>query len=130
MPRPFNLSSILAPVGNIVAKLKARRDQLLAEADMIGAQIERFGGSVKAKVAKVGKRAKGKRVRRSREDLEKQAVKVVAFIKAAGAEGTTGKEIKAEFGPLLPSPKQWLKSYAPDQKVKVTGAKTKTRYSA
>src|SRR5690348_2312634 len=83
------------------------------------------GGRAPAKAARASKRAGRKR--RSRADLETQAAEVVKFIAGKGKEGVTGKEIKAQFGGLLPSVNAWLRNYS-KVKVRTTGAKSAMRY--
>jgi len=140
MPRPFNLKSILKPVQKIVRRLKDRRDYLMAEVDEIDTHLTALGSKrgrrAKARVKgdgsgiePTGTKRKGKRTRRSREELVQTAGEVVELIKGAGKEGATAKQIKAKFGNLLPSVNAWLKLYSP-VKVKTTGAKSKMRYFA
>lgn len=133
MAKRFNLKRILAPVGDIVRKLKSRRDELMGEVDLIDSQLARFGGGVagngrkKQSTAAAPKRRGRKR--RSRQDLEMIAQEVVQFIGGKGKEGVSGKEIKAQFGDLLPSVNAWLKNYS-TAKVKTTGAKSRMLYHA
>ncbi|HEX3357753.1 MAG TPA: hypothetical protein VHS31_12350 [Tepidisphaeraceae bacterium] len=74
--------------------------------------------------AKAGK--KKKRIRRSLDDIKKDAKEVIAIIKSKGSQGAAARDFK-KFK-IIGSPKQWLKTYAPDAKIKVVGDKQKTRY--
>ena len=138
MARSFDLKKVLAPVDDVVRRLKTRRDELLAEARLIDDQISRFSGAKGSNgrsaqtFSNETERAKprGSRKRRSRADLEAQAKDVVAFIADKGKDGVTGREIKAKFGDLLPSVNAWLKSYARGAKVKTTGARASMKYHA
>jgi hypothetical protein len=135
MPKAFNLKKVLAPVSDIVRKLKNRRDVLMAEVDLIDNQLARFGGKGgrgrKATVSEGGSDEPKRKVRRrrSREQLVAMASDIVKFIGSKGKEGATAKEVKSQFGNLLPSVNAWLKLYS-TAKVKTTGSKSKMRYFA
>jgi hypothetical protein len=126
------IEDILAPLAQVVERLSARRERVRAELEALNEQIERFGGGQRSNGRKVEpatptKRV-GKRIRRSREQVEAQAAEVVNFIKAAGKSGISGKEIKKQFGNLLPSVNAFLKSFAKGAKIKTTGQKSTMRY--
>jgi len=133
MARAFDLKKILAPVGGIISKLEKRRQYLAAELQVVEDQISRLSGRTSRKRTPSADNANGtpgtrrKRVRRSREDLEAMAQKIIDFIGSKGKAGASGGEIKAEFGNLLPSVNAWLKLYS-KTKFKTTGSKSKTRY--
>lgn len=130
MAKAFDLKSVLAPVDDIIRRLRVRRDQLVAEVDVIDRELARLGGGTRGATGKVARGAKrAGRKRRSRSDLEARAAEVVQFISDKGKEGATGKEIKAQFGALLPSVNAWLKNYS-KAKVRTTGAKAAMRYYA
>jgi hypothetical protein len=129
MAKQFNLARILAPVGNIVRRLKKRRHILMAEVELLDRKISRFGGGRQQRDKVVGAVRKGKRKRRSRVQLDEMAAGIIAFIKGKGKAGARGKEIKAKFGNLLPSVNAWLKTYS-KLKVKTTGEKSTMRYFA
>lgn len=132
MAKRFNLKKILAPVDDVVRKLKHRRDVLMVEVNLLQAELDRLGGSRR----KPGPKAEGAsqpgrklRKRRSRDQLEAIAAEIVEFISGKGKEGASGNEIKSKFGDLLPSVNAWLKNYS-TAKVKTTGSKSKMRYFA
>jgi len=132
MAKKFNLKKILAPVGDIVRKLKNRRGELMSEVEIIDRELSRFGGSRRGRrpnQAPATAKRRGKRKRRSREELDALAEEIFKFIGSKGKGGVTGKEIQAQFGPMVPSVNAWLKLYSP-AKVKTTGAKSKMRYYA
>jgi hypothetical protein len=137
MARTFDLKKVMAPVGDIVRKLNARRASLLEEVAMLDRELERLGGGGRRRgrpsAAEAGTGAatssepRRKRRRRKREDLESMAQDIVKFIGSRGKEGATAKEIKSQFGNLLPSVNAWLKNYS-KAKVRTTGAKATMRY--
>lgn len=141
MARQFNLKKILSPVQDIVRKLKDRRDYLMTEVDEINTHLMALGGKGRRRTAKTegesdagngmptGTKRKGKRTRRSRDELVEQAGKVVEFIKSRGKDGAAAKEIQAKFGSMAPSVNAWLKLYSP-VKVKTVGQKSLMRYFA
>jgi hypothetical protein len=132
MAKRFDLKKVLAPVGDVVRKLKNRRDVLMAEVEELNDQIARFEGrrgKRGPKPADAGQPAPKTRKRRSRDQLEAMAADIVAFIASKGKEGASGNEIKSQFGDLLPSVNAWLKNYS-KAKVKTTGNKSKMKYFA
>jgi hypothetical protein len=133
MARTFDLKKVLAPVGDIVRKLKKRRDHLMSEVELIEGELTRLGGGRKGrrKITEeaIPQRRTGKRKRRSREELTAMAQQIVDFIKGKGKEGAAAKDLQRQFGPLLPSVNAWLKLYSPG-KVKTSGVKSKMRYFA
>jgi hypothetical protein len=141
MAKQFNLKRVMQPAKDIVRKLKDRRSYLMEEVTMIEGHLAAIGGKI-AKRAKsmvsgngtestetTGTKRKGKRTRRSREELVTMAGEVVALIKSKGKEGASAADVKSQFGNLLPSVNAWLKLYSPT-KVKTTGSKSKMRYFA
>jgi hypothetical protein len=134
MAKQFNLKRVLAPVSDIVRKLKDRRDVLMAEVNLINDEINRLGGNARGRrgpkpAGSADEPKRRVRRRRSREQLETMAADVVKFINGKGKEGASATEIKSEFGDLLPSVNAWLKNYS-TAKVKTTGNKSKMRYFA
>jgi hypothetical protein len=134
MAKQFDLKRVLAPVSDIVRKLKHRRDVLMAEVNLINDEITRLGGNGRGRrgpkpAAGADEPRRRVRRRRSREQLEAMATNVVKFINGKGKEGASATEIKSQFGDLLPSVNAWLKNYS-TAKVKTTGNKSKMRYFA
>ena len=84
-------------------------------------QVKQWLGGAPAKAGR-----KKKRIRRSLDDIKKDAKEVIAIIKSKGSEGAAARDFK-KFK-IIGSPKTWLKSYAPEAKIKVVGQKQKTRY--
>lgn len=136
MAKQFDLKRVLAPVSDIIKKLKARRDFLNAEVELINDEINRLGGNGRGRRGPKASAAtapsgepRRKRRRRSRDQLEAMAADIVKFINGKGKEGASATEIKSEFGDLLPSVNAWLKNYS-TAKVRTTGNKSKMRYFA
>ena len=82
--------------------------------------------SAEQPAAKNGKAKR--RVRRTTEELNEMASNIIAFIKRAGTEGVKGSAIKAEFGPILPSIKEFLKLYGGGKAIKSKGQKATMAY--
>jgi hypothetical protein len=130
MARTFDLNKILAPVADIVRRLNDRRDGLMAEVELIDNELSRFEGrrsGAKTVHDPAATKRRGKRTRRSREELNVIAQNVISFIRGKGKDGAAAKELQAQFGPLVPSVNAWLKNYSP-VKVKTTGSKAQMRY--
>jgi hypothetical protein len=68
-----------------------------------------------------------RRVRRDAGQLKGMADSIVAFIKKGGAEGVKGAAIRAEFGPVLPSIKEFVKQHT-GKAVKTKGQKAAMTY--
>jgi hypothetical protein len=142
MAKPFgHISRILAPLSEIIEKLKERRalleDQkrsVEAEIELIEGELARLNGghgrAKKGERAEPDKRGRGKRVRRTRDQVEAHAGQIVDYIRSKGKEGVSGREIKAKFGAVLPTVQAYLKQYAPDAKIKTEGKKAAMRYLA
>jgi hypothetical protein len=75
--------------------------------------------------AKTGRR--GKRVRRSRGDVEKHAHDILNFIKSS-KNGVTGGQIKAKFGKVIGTIKNYVKQYT-GVDLQAAGPKTSMRYT-
>lgn len=132
MARTFDLQAILAPVADIIDRLKNRREALIADVELIDGELARLDGHGKAAKqppAAAGPKRRGKRSRRSREELNVIAQNVISFIRGKGKEGAAAKELQAQFGPLVPSVNAWLKNYSP-VKVTTSGSKAQMRYFA
>ena len=137
--RSGDLSSILAPLADIVNRLKVRRNELAEDLSLVDAELARFDGSGNGRASRKSAtrvssngagsvRRKRKRIRRSREQIEAVARDIVKFIQDGGKDGRGGRDIKAKFGAILPSTKAFLKEYAPNAKLKTTGLKATMRY--
>jgi hypothetical protein len=99
MAKPFgDISRILAPLSEIIDKLKERRalpeDQkrsVEAEIELIEGELARLNGghgrAKKGERAEPGKRGRGKRVRRTRDQVEAHAGQIVEFIREQGQGG-------------------------------------------
>jgi len=59
-----------------------------------------------------GEEEEGKRIRRSKEELEQTAKGIVDFIATKGPEGASGAEIKARFSGITSSIKDFVLKYA------------------
>jgi hypothetical protein len=132
MARTFDLQAILAPVADIIDRLKNRREALIAEVELINGELARLDGHgnvAKQPTEVIGPKRQGKRTRRSRDELTAIAENVISFIRGKGKNGAAAKELQAQFGPLVPSVNAWLKNYSP-VKVKTTGSKAQMRYFA
>src|SRR5258706_13088393 len=107
MARQFNLNRVLEPVKDIVRKLTDHRSRLMEDVAIIDDQLSRLGGGKRRGrkasangdgigIEPAGTKRKGKRTRRSREELATMAGDVVALIKGAGKEGARAKQLKAK----------------------------------
>ncbi len=124
-----------------IGRLQQQRDQLdsqIAELQqLLGSGSEGSNGvgrtvGRKAKPAATSKKRgrKGKRIRRSPEQLQAIAAKVAGFIKSKGSEGASGKEIRKQFAdeklPAVLPP--FLEQFG-GVKVRQTGERASSRYS-
>ncbi|MDB5322218.1 MAG: hypothetical protein JWN40_3849 [Phycisphaerales bacterium] len=129
--KQFDLTTLLDPT-DIIRRLQKRRDELMSEVDLIDGEIVRFGGGIVGrkppKGTKIGKPKGKRRVKRTADQLIAHAQQIVEFIKAAGKEGVSGKDINAKFDGVNPSAKQFLKTHAPDTKIKTSGKRAAMRY--
>lgn len=86
------------------------------------------GRSTESGSATAGKVGKSKRrIRRNAQQLKEQANAILSFIKKGGPEGVKGSAIRAEFGTILPSIKEFVKLYS-GQTVKTKGQKAGMTY--
>jgi hypothetical protein len=142
-----------------VATLQAEIGKRLhAETDLIARLKAKLGGKAEAPVrAKPGRKPakaaaaptapkKGKQRRRSHaaptefsvsvgrrrspRQLKRLAAGIVKLISDAKAKGVSGRDIRARFGVVGPTVKEFLTSHAPGFKVKTTGEKATMRYFA
>jgi hypothetical protein len=100
----------------VLRPLHRERLQLEIRIEKVNQIIAQALGKLGGKPKTVEQRAvtlqkKGKRIRRSSEDLKKVAHGVFEFVKSKGKTGVAPKEIKASFGNLFPSPVQFVKKY-------------------
>jgi len=70
---------------------------------------------------------KGKRIRRSPEQLQKIGESVVQFIKNKGSEGASGVEIRKVAGKIGPDIKGFIAKFG-GEKLKTSGVKSQMRY--
>jgi hypothetical protein len=123
-----------AKVAELKSEIQAEIDRLQRALKSLGGgevgngiRARRGRGKAKKTMSSVIKQAKkGKRIRRSPENLAKDAAEVIAIIKSKGKEGAKGSDF-ARFK-IIGSPKVWLKQHARDAKIKTTGEKSKMRY--
>ena len=122
------IKSAIDELTSQIAGLQSRYDRLTA-----GTVVRRGPGrpkgssnasSAEPKAAKPGKK---KRIRRTRDQLAKTAEEIFAFVKKGGSDGVKGSAIKKEFGTLLPSIKEFLKTYG-GKTIKTKGQKAAMTY--
>jgi len=70
------------------------------------------------------------RVRRSKEELEKLATDIIAFIHAAGAKGVGGRDINEKFGKMTPSITVFLNSQGMQPRYVTRGERAAMTYHA
>jgi hypothetical protein len=75
---------------------------------------------------KPGKVTKGKR---TPEQVNQQAKEMLAFIKKAGDEGVSGRDINAKFGKVIPTVKVFVEERT-GEKLKTKGERSAMRYFA
>jgi adenylosuccinate lyase len=71
-----------------------------------------------------------KRVRRTAEQLQKEADEIYRVVKQAGAEGIDGASIRRKFPKVGQSITEFVSTYSPDKKLKTKGAARSTTYHA
>jgi hypothetical protein len=73
------------------------------------------------------KAGKGKRIRRSLDQLKQEAGAIIALIKSASADGVSGPEIRAKHPKIGPDLKGFVQKYS-GKKLKTTGVARSMRY--
>jgi hypothetical protein len=71
-----------------------------------------------------------KRVRRTPEQLQKEADEIYRMVKQAGDDGLDGASIRKKFPKVGQSIPEFVLTYSPDKKLKTKGAARSTRYHA
>lgn len=138
----FRRSKIL-PIEEWIADLEKHRDQLDQEiqklqqlkSGLAGGEAlssiaaPRRGRPPKNEGTAPAKTAgrKGKRVRRSREDVEAHAKQILEFVRSA-KNGVTGTQIKDKFGKVIGTVKNYVKQYT-GVDIESVGPKTSMRYT-
>jgi hypothetical protein len=118
------------------AKTKART-AILREIDSLRKMLAELGeddgrsngrprGTTKKASAGRGK----KRVRRTTEQLQKEADEIYRMVKQAGDEGLDGASIRKKFPKVGQSIPEFVSTYSPDKKLKTKGAARSTTYHA
>jgi hypothetical protein len=127
-----------------VATLQAEIGKRLhAETDLIARLTAKLSGKAaeparakagrkpgKTAAAPAAPKRRKQRRRRSPRELKKMAADIVRLIADAKTKGVSGRDIKARFGVVGPTVKEFLTSHAPGFKVKTTGEKATMRYFA
>jgi hypothetical protein len=75
------------------------------------------------------KTSRTKKGKRTPEEVNQQAKEMLAFIKKAGEDGVTGKEINAKFGKVVGTTRAFVESRT-GEKVKTKGERSAMRYFA
>jgi hypothetical protein len=75
------------------------------------------------------KPSKAKQSKRTPEQVNKQATEMLAFIKKAGEEGVSGREINSKFGKVIPTVKVFVETRT-GEKLKTKGQRSAMRYFA
>lgn len=134
------VKSLLRTMRKIDEERKERTADLDQAAKVIGKQLadlgHRFGikESANGKKRRAGGRqgrakAKGKRIRRSPEQMKAEAEKALGMIRKAGKDGIGGAEIRKS----VPGVGQNIKTFVEKntgEKIKTTGAKASMKYHA
>jgi hypothetical protein len=131
------VKNLLRTMRKIDQERKTRTADLDHAAKLIGKQLADLGhrigipdvGHAKSGPAKARGGTKGKRVRRSGEQLKAEAERALGMIRKAGKEGIRGAEIRK----VIPGVGQNIKTFVEKntgEKVKTTGAKASTKYHA
>ena len=131
----------LQPVINYILELKQKRDSLIKQIEQVELGLAAFTGrganektvlitapAAAAKSAAMPAKAKGKRIRRTPEQLKAEAVKVAGLISKAGAKGVTGNEIRAASPKIGIDIKGFMKKWG--HPVKTKGVAAQMRYFA
>jgi adenylosuccinate lyase len=91
----------------------------------------RSRGVTKKATTKTNAGGRGKkRVRRTPEQLQKEADEIYRMVKQAGEEGIDGASIRKKFPKVGQSISEFVSTYSPDKKLKTKGAARSTRYHA
>ena len=131
------VKKLLKTMRNIDQERKARTADLDHAAKLIGKELADLGhrigipdsGHAKKAAAKPRGRTKGKRVRRSADQLKAEAARALGMIRKAGKEGIRGAEIRK----AIPGVGQNIKTFVEKntgEKIKTTGAKASMKYHA
>jgi hypothetical protein len=114
-------SKLSKPINSELKALKKKRDEVAKEISHLETVLSNFFGSKKTTTKTARKGRKGKRIRRSPEQLQKLAGEVMAYIKGS-EDGVVAGDIKKKFGTnFLPSPKAFLHKYGFNVKTKGKG---------
>ena len=119
-----------------LVRIEGEKERLTADLDSAAERIRNTlaqlghssngkGGTHKARQPRV----KGKRVRRSADQLKREADAIYQLVKSAGAEGAAGRDIRKHHPKVGPDIKGFIQKYT-SHKVKTTGKKASTRYLA
>jgi hypothetical protein len=88
-----------------------------------------LGGRREITQARPRKQRSRTRIRRSPEQLKREAEAIFQLVKAKGNEGVAGGEIRKHYPKVGPDIKGFVQKHG-KQKLKTTGKKASTRYSA
>jgi adenylosuccinate lyase len=125
------------------AKTKAR-EAILKEIDLLREMLAELGedqgdtgsngrsrGTTKKATTKTSAGGRGtKRIRRSAEQLQKEADEIYRMVKQAGEEGLDGASIRKKFPKVGQSIPEFVSTYSPNKKLKTKGVARSTRYHA
>ena len=120
-----------------LGRIEDEKQRLTADLDAAAERIRRTLGELghrtnSARVTKAAPRparARTRRVRRGREQLEREAEAIFQIIRAAGADGAAGRDIRKHHPKVGPDIKGFVQKYS-KHKVRTTGKKASTRYHA
>jgi hypothetical protein len=131
------VKSLLKTMRDIDRQRKERVADLDQAARIIGKELADLGHKVgvgndkptKARATNGKASTKGKRVRRTPEQLKAEAEKALATIRKSGKEGVSGKDIRKVVPGIGQNIKAFIEQNA-GEKVRTTGAKASMRYHA
>lgn len=114
--------------------IEDQRQRLTADLDEAESRIRQtllqLGQGTNGKTASkraVVKPTKGKRIRRTPEQLKQEAQAIIELVRSKGAEAATGLEIRAQHAKIGPDIKGFVHKYS-GRKLKSTGVGRSMRY--
>lgn len=125
------VKSLLRTMKQIDQQRKERVADLDHAAKIITKELadlgHRIGVTKPGKKTAAGRKAKGRRIRRSSEQLKAEATKVLALIRKAGKNGIRGSEIRKSHAGVGQNIKAFVEKNT-GEKIKTTGAKASMKY--
>jgi hypothetical protein len=117
------LSAIETEKSRLTADLNAAADQIRETLKQLGHR----GNGHASILAAPPKAKKGKRIRRTLDQLKDEANAIIQFVKNAGSEGVSGNDIRARHPKIGPDLRGFVTKYS-GKKLKTTGVASSMRY--